>query len=182
MADEAQRQALSEVDLERALLELVRSVQTLGENVDTLHRGLSRDIEEKVQDLILRELDRLKELAQKNAQVVQILPITTADRLERLIDKKVDGALEDVRITVSELKNKLSAFIQNKEMQGAIPAAPVDDISDVTGRIEMKKDRLHIQFKTEWIEKTWKVARWVVAAIAAGGGGWALIKSIFKIP
>ncbi len=182
MENEAARQSISQEEIEKILLDLVYSVQTLAGNVDAMYQGLSRELAERIeaQD---RELDRLKELAQKNAQVIQVLPITTADRLERLIDKRMDSVLEDVRISVSELKTKLTNYIQAKDAQGAVPQAVVgEDISDVTGRLELKKDRLHFQIKTDGIQKIWKIARWVIGAIAAGGGAWAIIKSVFKLP
>jgi hypothetical protein len=172
----------SQGEIDKSLLDLIHSVRILAENMDVMHRDLRQELAERLeaQD---RELDRLKEFAQKNAQVVQILPITTADRLERLIDKKVDGVLEDVRLSVSELKTKLTNYIQTKDAQGAIPQAAVgEDISDVTSRFEVKKDRIHIHFKTDGIEKFWKISRWIVLAIATGGGGWAIIKTIFHIP
>jgi hypothetical protein len=170
---------LSQKQIEQVLLDLIYSVKTLAGNVDVMHQDLRRVLEEEAR-IQARELDRIREFASKNTQILQILPIQTADRLERLIDKKVDGVLEDVRISINEVRQKLSSYIQNKDAQAALPPAAIaEDISDVTTRLEFKKDVFHFHVKTAGIEKAWKIIRWIAAIIAAGGGGWALIKNLF---
>src|SRR3954467_8022086 len=91
---------------QKILLELIYAVRALASNVETMHGDLRAIVEDKSNRLD-REIDRIKELAQKNTQLLTVLPINTADRLDRLIDKKVDGVLEDVRISLNEVRDKL---------------------------------------------------------------------------
>jgi hypothetical protein len=160
---------------QKILLELIYAVRALASNVETMHGDLRAIVEDKSNRLD-REIDRIKELAQKNTQLLTVLPINTADRLDRLIDKKVDGVLEDVRISLNEVRDKLYTYVRTKDL--AVPEKAIEEKDDVTGRIQIDEKGIHLSMKTEKLEAAWKVLRWVVAAVAAGGGVVAVIKSL----
>src|SRR5687767_5274795 len=162
----------------RVLLELIYAVKTLASTTERMHRDLKEVLEEegKARD---KELDKIKEIVSKNAQLLHVMPIMTADRLDRLIDKKVDGVLEDVRLSLNEVREKLYYYVKQKEALASVPTKEVDPNDDITGRFEVGKDHVRLSFKTDGIGKFWKTARWIAEAIAAGGGGWAIIKSLF---
>src|SRR5262245_10953397 len=122
---------------DQVLLDLVYSVKTLAENVDSMHRDL-REVLESEGKALDRELDRIRETVNKSSQLLNVLPITTADRLDRLIEKKVDGVLEDVRLSLGQMHEKLFFFLKNKEAISGVPQ-PIDPNEEITGRIEVKK-------------------------------------------
>lgn len=161
------------------MLELIYAVKGLATNVEVMHQDLRRFVEEEsyARD---KELDKIKEIVSKNHQILNILPISTADRLDKLIDKKVDGVLEDVRTSLHDVRQKLLFYTRTKDAIGAIPAAVADPMDDITGSFQIKKDEVHLRFKTDALAKFWSVFKWVAAALAAGGGGWAIIKNLLK--
>lgn len=171
-----ERRSAEDSSLQRTVIELTFAVRALAENTDVMHQDLRKLMETNHRSLD-QVLDRVDETTSKHSQILQVLPISTSDRLERLIDKKVDGVLEDVRISVNDIRQKLYYYTREKEATHALaPAAAVVDES--TTSFEIKKDEVRFKFKTDGVEKAWKILRWVGLAILAGGGGWSILKNL----
>lgn len=162
---------------QQVLLELIYSIKGLASNLESMHKDLKQVLEDesRARD---KELDKIKEVVLRNQQSLQVMPVLTADRLDRLIDKKVDGVLEDVRLSLNEVREKLWHYMKAKEALSAVPSATQND--DITGSFLIQKNEVKLHFKTETLEKFWKVAKWIAVALGSVGGGWTIIKNFMK--
>lgn len=165
-----------------AMLEMIYAVRTLAENLDVMHRDLRSVIEAdtKARD---REIDRIKEIVQDSAQLLQVLPIQTADRLDRLIDRKVDGVLSDARHSLEELRTKLTIYMSTRQGQEALPAMDHDEdptVNEAPIPPRSRRETVRTFFRARKTEQVWSVVRWFAAAIAITGGGWVILEKLFR--
>ncbi len=169
-------------------LEMIYAVKTLAENLDVMHRDLRQVLEEdaRARD---REIDRIKEIVTDSAEVMKILPIQTADRLDRLIDRKVDGVLTDARQSLEQLRLKLSFYMSTREGQQGALSALTDkessaDITVVEPQIVVpigpRRETVRTFLRRRVADKAWGVTRWVVAVTALIASGWVILDKLFS--
>ncbi len=142
-----------------------------------------------------RDLEKIYDLLAKNQQAITVLPITVNDRIEKIIDKldanmdkRVDGVLNDVRISLNDLRGKVYGYLSTKdkeegEAKKQEALVHLHREEDITGKIEIFKDgTINTKIQTRWLTKAapvaWRVAKWTGASIAGIGGVHAIIEFI----
>lgn len=160
-----------------------------------MHKDLRLSLEETGRD---RNADheKLRELLGEIQRSLSILPITVSDRLENLIgkfeegvDKRVEGTLEDFRLSINEVRNKLWDYLQAQKHKSdkedkADKAAVVKRKreEEVTGKFEVMKDgRVNMSLQFRWLKKIWLPLKWLVIVLMTGGGIHGVVTVIKNI-
>ena len=113
--------------------------------------------------------------------------MAVSDRVEALIVKRVDAVLDDTRRSLDDVRMKLwvtlgapkgpDASGSGMTIKEGMPV-PADN-GRVTGRIEILKDgeiKLESNFNIKKLAAIWSIGKWVLVALAAGGGVAGLVK------
>ncbi len=173
----------------QTLLELILALKGLAQTIEFYHQNLSRKLDEEAKAR-LREIDKLRELIQKNTQAINVAPITFSDRAEKLMNNlrnDINEKLRDVDDAVTEVRNKLEgysrtaerAISQNESTHEAEEKAALvqktDEKADITGRIEVTEGgEVKVQFNSKMLRRIWHA----VLIAAAGGGLFGLKEAI----
>lgn len=168
----------------QTLLELIYALKGLAQALEYMHSDVRRMIEDENRDRT-KDLEKLSELCQRNAQALAVLPITISDRVEKLVDKmqggvdrKFDGVLEGVKMTVGAVQDRLIRYAEQVGDKGAKEAVPLlrPAEDDYTGKIEISKTgELKLAGKVP-IRKIIGIAKWAGIALASVGGVTGLVK------
>ena len=175
-------------DLERSSQEVVRILNETKRFLEDEERASSRD------------LDKLLELVAAKHAVINALPVAVADRLEHMldrindtVDKKIDGVLVNVRISLEEVREKLWQFAKTSrkfdsgEVQHIVDTAieksgntATTDTMALSGSLT-QSGTVNLVFQAEWVKKLVFILKWAfLAALASGGiaGFWKAIEAI----
>jgi molecular chaperone GrpE (heat shock protein) len=177
----------------QSLLELIFAVKGLAQTVEFIHSDLRRLIEDESRSRN-RELEKIRDLVVKSNQSLSVLPITISDRFESIVrhlekgtNEKVDGVLEDVRLTLNDVRQKLWYYLREREKEQvvevikrevtgahrAVIEQEHEKKEEVTGSVSLMKDGdLRIQAKFDWkkLKTVLTVAKWAGVTLATGGG------------
>lgn len=170
----------------QTLLELIFALKGLAQTVEFYHKDLSQRLDEEAKART-RELEQLRVILGKNNQVLNVLPITISDRVEKLLDTletEIDHKLEDVSGAVSEVRQKLWQYmkvteraISQTESSGEVEPV-VDEKADITGKIEVTKaGDVKMQFNSKLLKKMW----YAMIVLAAGGGVYGIKEALSSL-
>ncbi len=172
-------------------LELIYAVKGLAQAVDNLHSDLRHLLETDARSRDA-ELDKIKDLLNENSKAISHLPVGVADRIERVVEKlekntdgRVNGVLNDVRVTLNEVRQKLWYHLKDQEQsaeetKSAVVRAITEHEKELTGKVEFTKDgdvRLHAKFDWKKLSTLLTVGKWTaIGGAGIGGLGWLLSK------
>jgi ElaB/YqjD/DUF883 family membrane-anchored ribosome-binding protein len=166
------------------LLDLIYSTRSIAQTLEIVYKELQSQGEDN-----RRDHEQILSALQKLSTDLQMLPVSTADRMEKEIDKRIDGVLEEVRVKVNETRNKLWSYIQSRRDEEKFRAstppqgAPVVIGLQPTERAEKaeKEEGLSLHIKKDTLSKIWVITKWSFAILAAGGGITAFIDALLKL-
>lgn len=167
---------------QQELLQLIYALKALAMTVDSMHQDLRRLLLEEGRDRE-HDLDKLRTSIERNQQTLQVVPITVSDRIESIIDRKVDGVMDDVRNSLIDLRQKLNGYLDSKKgpafdsgiVRKAIKDSEKEKDEDITGRIELHKGgAVKVLFGPSFFKRL-KITLYVI--LGAGGAG-GLVKLV----
>ncbi len=170
----------------QSTLELIYAIKGLAQALESMHSDLVRRLEEEGRERD-RDIERLSADIEDIQRVVGSLPVTTADRIEATINRKVDGVLDDTRRALDDVRMKLwlhlgaprgpDASGSGMTIKEGVPV-PADN---VTGRLTLLDDgnmKLEGKVNAAKLAKIAVIAKWVFISIAGAGGLAGIIKLI----
>lgn len=167
------------------ILELIYAIRGLAQALEDMHQDIRRTLEGESKDRE-KAFERFQDLLQKNSQALAAIPVLTSDRLEGIIQKRVDAVLDETRRTLDDVRMKLWMVVgapKGPEASGSgmtvREGIPVPIEERVSGRVEIHKDgeiKFSGGFNAKRIATLWLVGKWILLALAAGGGIAGLTK------
>lgn len=174
------------------MIELIMAIKGLAQAVEFMHSDLVHRIEEAGRDRN-EETKELRELLTSNSKDIAATPVAVTDRLQVIIDRlesniddRVDGVLDDVRVSLNGVRQKLWFYLKEKEKdkekserdemiedtKSAVVRAITENEKTQTGKIELSKDgdiRLEAKFNWKSLLKLVHFLKW--GGIGAAGLG-----------
>lgn len=167
------------------VLELIYAIRGLAQALEDMHQDIRRQLEAEAEDRE-KEFERVKDLLTKNSQALSTIPVVTSDRLEGIIQKRVDAVLDETRRTLDDVRMKLWMVVgapKGPEASGSgmtiKEGIPIPIEERVSGRVEIHRDgeiKFSGGFNAKKVATLWLVGKWILVSLAAGGGIAGLIK------
>ncbi len=168
----------------QTILELIYAVRGLAQALEYMHSDVRRLLQDENRDRS-KDVEKLTDIMNQNAQALAVLPVTISDRIERLMDRmeghvevKVDTVLDSVKTGLGVVQERLIRYAEtqgDKSVKEAVPLlrAPEDDY---TGKFEISKHgELKVAGKIP-IKRVLFFAKWIGIALASVGGLTGLVK------
>jgi len=166
------------------LLDLIYSIRSIAQTLEIVHSEIRRIGTDNS-----REHEELLRRVQQLGNDVQMLPVSTTDRMDSFVTSKMDPILEDLRKSINDVRNKIWGYIQSRKEEARLtaltpahgtPLLPIPSPSPpIVPVAHAPVSDEGIRFSWTTLKKVWGFGRWIVV-LAAGGGLTAIIQAIVK--